>query len=117
MEIGIKSERVIKFTQERNNGNIFMKKQYDKNYSLALYSDVFEKSRKVFRANGMSVAQGINLFLRSVAINGEASIPSEEELDREELFQEIQTMIKQGISEYEKGNCVSLEEVKKEFGL
>jgi hypothetical protein len=45
------------------------------------------------------------------------SLNKEEELEKERIFLDLQKEIREGIEAYERGECISLEEARKELGL
>lgn len=64
------------------------------------------------------MASAFNLFLKNVAVTGKIDLLSEEELEKEQAFQEIQAAVKKGIDDYEAGiNFVTDEELRERFGI
>lgn len=90
---------------------------YDRNYNLQTYTSVLTKAREVFEKNNINTAQALNLFLKNVAVTGEINLLDEKELERQKWARELQVQVKQGIDEVEAGKGLSLEEVRKHFGL
>lgn len=66
----------------------------------------------------MTLSHALRLFLQNVVVTNEIDLLSEEELEKEMLFRQLQTEIKQSIDDYEAGvNTYSAEEVRKRLGL
>lgn len=64
------------------------------------------------------MSHALRLFLQNVVVTNEIDLLSEEELEKEMLFKQLQTEIKQSIDDYEAGvNTYSAEEVRKRLGL
>ncbi|MBR7927424.1 hypothetical protein KBI51_04465 [Aerococcaceae bacterium zg-ZUI334] len=91
---------------------------YDKSYTLRTYDAVFSEAKKVFQQNDLNVASAFNLFLKNVAVTGKVDLLSEEELEKEKAFKELQAVVQERISEYKSGiNFVTDEELRERFGI
>lgn len=67
--------------------------------------------------NQLDLTAGFNLFLQNIAVKNELPILTEEELEREELFLQLQKEIKENQQAIEAGQGISLESVKEKYGI
>ncbi|WP_105154950.1 type II toxin-antitoxin system RelB/ParD family antitoxin, partial [Streptococcus suis] len=75
-------------------------------------SRLLEKAKEVFAMNQLDLTAGFNLFLQNIAVKNELPILTEEELEREELFLQLQKEIQENQQAIEAGHGISLESVK-----
>ncbi|WP_449459244.1 type II toxin-antitoxin system RelB/ParD family antitoxin [Streptococcus suis] len=80
-------------------------------------SRLLEKAKEVFAMNQLDLTAGFNLFLQNIAVKNELPILTEEELEREELFLQLQKEIQENQQAIEAGHRVSLESVKEKYGI
>ncbi len=80
-------------------------------------SRLLEKAREVFAMNQLDLTAGFNLFLQNIAVKNELPILTEEELEREELFLQLQKEIQENQQAIEVGQGISLESVKEKYGI
>lgn len=80
-------------------------------------SRLLEKAREVFAMNQLDLTAGFNLFLQNIAVKNELPILTEEELEREELFLQLQKEIQENQQAIEAGQGISLESVKEKYGI
>ncbi|HEM3724770.1 TPA: toxin-antitoxin system antitoxin subunit [Streptococcus suis] len=80
-------------------------------------SRLLEKAKEVFAMNQLDLTAGFNLFLQNIAVKNELPILTEEELEREELFLQLQKEIQENQQAIETGQGVSLESVKEKYGI
>ncbi|HEP1843013.1 TPA: toxin-antitoxin system antitoxin subunit [Streptococcus suis] len=80
-------------------------------------SRLLEKAKEVFAMNQLDLTAGFNLFLQNVAVKNELPILTEEELEREELFLQLQKEIQENQQAIEAGQGISLESVKEKYGI
>lgn len=88
-----------------------------KNVSFKADAAIVDLASEVFKENGYNLSKGLSLFLKNVAVKQEVSLDSEEELEKERIFLELQKEIRAGIDAYERGECIPLEEVRASLGL
>lgn len=88
-----------------------------KNVSFKADADVVDLASEVFKENGYNLSKGLSLFLKNVAIKQEVLLDSEEELEKEQIFLELQKEIRAGLEAYKRGECISLEEARASLGL
>ncbi len=67
--------------------------------------------------NQLDLTSGFNLFLQNIAVKNELPILTEEELEREELFLQLQKEIQENQQAIEAGQGISLESVKEKYGI
>ncbi|HEM5088180.1 toxin-antitoxin system antitoxin subunit [Streptococcus suis] len=80
-------------------------------------SRLLEKAKEVFAMNQLDLTAGFNLFLQNIAVKNELPILTEEELEREELFLQLQKEIQENQQAIEAGHGISLERVKEKYGI
>lgn len=80
-------------------------------------SRLLEKAKAVFATHQLDLTSGFNLFLQNVAVKNELPILTEEELEREELFLQLQNEIQANQAAIEAGRGVSLESVREKYGI
>ncbi|AER20244.1 hypothetical protein [Streptococcus suis] len=80
-------------------------------------SRLLEKAKEVFAMNQLDLTAGFNLFLQNIAVKNELPILTEEELEREELFLQLQKEIQENQQAIEAGPGISLEIVKEKYGI
>lgn len=76
-----------------------------------------EKAKEIFAMNQLDLTAGFNLFLQNIAVKNELPILTEEELEREELFLQLQKEIQENQQAIEAGQGISLESVKEKYGI
>ena len=76
-----------------------------------------EIGKEVFAMNQLDLTAGFNLFLQNIAVKNELPILTEEELEREELFLQLQKEIQENQQAIEAGQGISLESVKEKYGI
>ena len=67
--------------------------------------------------NQLDLTAGFNLFLQNIAVKNELPLLTEEELEREELFLQLQKEIQENQQAIEAGQGISLESVKEKYGI
>ncbi len=80
-------------------------------------SRLLEKAKEVFAMNQLDLTAGFNLFLQNIAVKNELPLLTEEELEREELFLQLQKEIQENQQAIEAGQGISLESVKEKYGI
>ena len=80
-------------------------------------SRLLEKAKEVFAMNQLDLTAGFNLFLQNIAVKNELPILTEEELEREELFLQLQKEIQENQQAIEADQGISLESVKEKYGI
>lgn len=80
-------------------------------------SRLLEKAKEIFAMNQLDLTAGFNLFLQNIAVKNELPLLTEEELEREELFLQLQKEIQENQQAIEAGQGISLESVKEKYGI
>ena len=80
-------------------------------------SRLLEKAKEIFAMNQLDLTAGFNLFLQNIAVKNELPLLTEEELEREELFLQLQKEIQENQQAIEAGQGISLESVKDKYGI
>ena len=80
-------------------------------------SRLLEKAKEIFAMNQLDLTAGFNLFLQNIAVKNELPILTEEELEREELFLQLQKEIQENQQAIEAGQGISLESIKEKYGI
>lgn len=76
-----------------------------------------EEAKEVLASQNMTMTQALNLFLKNIVVTGEIGLKSEEELEKERLFAELQAEVMKNVAEMNVGNYLSLDEMEtKLFG-
>ena len=78
-----------------------------------LVNDVME----VLKEQNLSLSSALRLFLKNVAVTNEVDLLSEEELEREYLFRQLQAEVQESYAKIEAGNHLTDEDVVTRYGL
>lgn len=76
-----------------------------------------DSARQIMKEKNLSQTEVFNLFLKNIVATGEINLLSEEELEKEAIFHQLQAEIKAGIDSYERGEGKSLAEVRAKLGV
>ncbi len=79
--------------------------------------ELVSEAMAILNEKNLTLSSALRLFLQNVVVTNEVDLLSEEELEREQLFKQLQSEIKQSIDDYEAGKGISLEEARAHFGL
>lgn len=79
-------------------------------------SDLLERARKIVKANNLDMSKSFNLFLETIVVTESLPVLTEDELEKEHLFAQLQAEIAESVEEYKRGEGIPLEEVKKTYG-
>ncbi|HEM3926243.1 TPA: hypothetical protein U1V57_001991, partial [Streptococcus suis] len=63
-----------------------------------------EEAKEVLASQNMTMTQALNLFLKNIVVTGEIGLKSEEELEKERLFAELQAEVMKNVAEMNAGN-------------
>ncbi|MFX3770184.1 hypothetical protein ACJBSE_10490, partial [Streptococcus suis] len=66
-----------------------------------------EEAKEVLASKNMTMTQALNLFLKNIVVTGEIGLKSEEELEKERLFVELQAEVMKNVAEMNAGNYLS----------
>ncbi|HFU4024433.1 TPA: toxin-antitoxin system antitoxin subunit [Streptococcus suis] len=76
-----------------------------------------EKVKEVFAAKWLDLTKDFYLFSQNIAVKNELPILTEEELEREELFLQLQKEIQENQQAIEAGRGIGLERVKEKYRI
>lgn len=71
-----------------------------------------DEAKLVLEAKGMSMKQAFNLFLKNIVVTQEVNLKTEEELEKEKLFKDLQAEVAKNIEEIEGGQFMTLDELE-----
>lgn len=98
-------------------GNVMSKAAYLKSVAFKMDSDTLDSASKVLKANGYSLAKGMTLFLKNVAITKSVDLPDEEELENEFLFMQLKNEVNQRVADVQSGNYYTDKDLVERYGL
>lgn len=76
-----------------------------------------DSAKQIMKEQNLSQTEVFNLFLKNIVVTGRINLLSEEELEKERLFYELQEEIQESISNYEAGHYITEDELRTSFGL
>lgn len=80
--------------------------------------ELVSEAKEVLNKKNLTLSHALRLFLQNVVVTNKIDLLTEEELEKERLFKQLQGEMKQAIDDYEAGvNTHSAEEVRKRLGL
>ncbi|MDV5977830.1 UNVERIFIED_CONTAM: hypothetical protein KB581_05695 [Streptococcus canis] len=79
--------------------------------------ELVSEAMTILNKKNLTLSSALRLFLQNVVVTNEVDLLTEEELERERLFKQLQAEVKQSIDDYEAGKGISLEEARAHFGL
>ncbi|MFA9414085.1 hypothetical protein ACERC8_05615 [Streptococcus sp. E29BA] len=74
-----------------------------------------EEARAVVEGQGSSLGKVLKLFLKNIAVTGQVDLLSEEELERERLFRELQEEVQKNVADMSAGNYLTLDELEEQL--
>lgn len=94
-----------------------MDKSSLKSVAFKMDSDTLDSASKVLKENGYSLAKGMTLFLKTVALTKSVDLPSEEELENQYLFQQLKSEVSQRVAEVQSGNYLTDDDLVERYDL
>lgn len=76
-----------------------------------------EEAKEVIEGQGLTMAKALQLFLKNVVATKRINLLTEEELEKEKLFLELQQEIKKNQQAIEDGQGVSIESLRVKYGI
>ncbi|WP_170243049.1 type II toxin-antitoxin system RelB/ParD family antitoxin [Streptococcus suis] len=76
-----------------------------------------EEAKEVLASQNMTMTQALNLFLKNLVVTKKVELKSEDELEKEQLFKQLQAEIQKSMDDIKAGNFYTEEEVRKALGL
>ena len=79
--------------------------------------ELVNDAMEVLKEQNLSLSSALRLFLKNVAVTNEVDLLSEEELEKEYLFRQLQAEVQKSYDKIEAGNYLTDEDVVTRYGL
>ena len=79
--------------------------------------ELVNDAMEVLKEQNLSLSSALRLFLKNVAVTNEVDLLSEEELEKEYLFRQLQAEVQESYAKIEAGNYLTDEDVVTRYGL
>ena len=79
--------------------------------------ELVNDAMEVLKEQNLSLSSALRLFLKNVAVTNEVDLLSEEELEKEYLFRQLQAKVQESYAKIEAGNYLTDEDVVTRYGL
>ena len=79
--------------------------------------ELVNDAMEVLKEQNLSLSSALRLFLKNVVVTNEVDLLSEEELEKEYLFRQLQAEVQESYSKIEDGNYLTDEDVVTRYGL
>lgn len=79
--------------------------------------ELVNDAMEVLKEKNLSLSSALRLFLKNVAVTSEVDLLSEEELEKEYLFRQLQAEVQESYAKIEAGNYLTDEDVVTRYGL
>lgn len=79
--------------------------------------ELVNDAMEVLKEQNLSLSSALRLFLKNVAVTNEVDLLSEEELEKENLFRQLQAEVQESYAKIEAGNYLTDEDVVTRYGL
>ncbi len=79
--------------------------------------ELVNDAMEVLKEKNLSLSSALRLFLKNVAVTNEVDLLSEEELEKENLFRQLQAEVQESYAKIEAGNYLTDEDVVTRYGL
>ena len=89
----------------------------DRQYNFRVNAEMLEQAKSVLESNDITVSDALNLFLKNVAVTQQVELKTEDELEKEQLFKQLQAEVQKSIDEMNAGNFFTEEEARAALGL
>lgn len=76
-----------------------------------------DKAKAILEKQNKTQTEVFNLFLKNIVVTEKIDLLTEEELEKEAIFHQLQAEIREGIDSYERGEGKSLAEVRAKLGV
>lgn len=74
-----------------------------------------EEAKVIAAEHGTSLGKILQLFLKNMVATGKVDLLSEEELEKERLFKDLQAEVMKNVNEMNAGNYMSLDELEEKL--
>ncbi len=89
----------------------------NRDFKFLTNKELLEQAKINLKKQGTTLSKALDLFVKQVAITGEINLMSEEELEKERLFRQLQTEVNESIAEYKTGKYYTEEDLNERYGL
>lgn len=89
----------------------------NRDFKFLTNKELLEQAKINSKKKGTTLSKALDLFVKQVAITGEINLMSEEELEKERLFRQLQTEVNESIAEYKTGKYYTEEDLNERYGL
>ena len=79
--------------------------------------ELVNDAMEVLKEQNLSLSSALRLFLKNVAVTNEVDLLSEEELEKESLFRQLQAEVQESYAKIEAENYLTDEDVVTRYGL
>ena len=79
--------------------------------------ELVNDAMEVLKEKNLSLSSALRLFLKNVAVTNEVDLLNEEELEKENLFRQLQAEVQESYAKIEAGNYLTDEDVVTRYGL
>ena len=76
-----------------------------------------DKAKELLKKQNLSQTEVFNLFLKNIVVTGKVDLLSEEELENQRLFSQLQKEVEESIKEVQSGIYYTDEDLVERYGL
>ena len=89
----------------------------NRDFKFLTNKELLEQAKINLKKQGTTLSKALDLFVKQVAITREINLMSEEELEKERLFRQLQTEVNESIAEYKTEKYYTEEDLNERYGL
>ena len=89
----------------------------NRDFKFLTNKELLEQAKINSKEQGTTLSKALDLFVKQVAITRKINLMSEEELEKERLFRQLQTEVNESIVEYKTGKYYTEEDLNERYGL
>ena len=89
----------------------------NRDFKFLTNKELLEWAKINLKKQGTTLSKALDLFVKQVAITGKINLMSEEELEKERLFRQLQTEVNESIAEYKTEKYYTEEDLNERYGL
>ena len=89
----------------------------NRDFKFLTNKELLEQAKINLKKQGTTLSKALDLFVKQVAITGKINLMSEEELEKERLFRQLQTEVNESIAEYKTEKYYTEEDLNERYGL
>lgn len=79
--------------------------------------ELISEARAILSEKNLTLSHALRLFLQNIVVTNKVDLLTEEELEKERLFKELQSEVKASIAEMDAGNYYTEEQLREYFGI